>query len=991
VLITASSERQAERYTEEIRRRYENGRVPGGVLYLAVPDPGDQRIGSGGATFHALRTLAEHALYGARGESMESWWSGQRVLIIHSGGDSRRLPQYSLSGKLFSALPVKTPWGETSTVFDEFLALSTPWAECFAAGLVVASGDVLLTFDADELDWERPGVCGVAIRQPAGVGTQHGVYIADEDGRVHWFLQKPAPAQVEASGGLLPHGMVAVDSGLLRFDPDVAALMMELAGVRGTNASWQLAPGIVERSGSAARVIDLYEHVTLALTGQWRPGPNDSEVHRELADALYGLPFWCSVVDGDFTHVGTTRHFRRLITEENGFAERYAEQHRLASVNPPAVTGSGVLIDSVLAAGGELSADAVAIECDLAVPVRAAAGAMLHGLTGLETPVEVPADTVVHQIPVLLEDGGRGFVMRAYGVEDDPKVSLESGHATWFGRPVRDVFHTLGLAEEEVWQGAPGSERTLWNALLFPLGTIAEAWDCARWMMQLEDSYSADRWRAARRLSLADSARWANTRALEEARTQRRQLNWHLTAVTLAQAGADIRPLLSHSPGVMPLAMTGRGLAESAAALEIGDPTRSASQYFQASLFLNQAGLAQEADRSRAAAFSMVRRAVETGEDENVFHRSGHVWHRALVKVAAPPRLDLGGGWSDTPPFCLDWGGTVLNMAVELNGEYPIRASARRLDAPVIRCVSLDSRECAEFRSCEEILACPSPGSAFSITTIALQMAGVVRHGERLERTLDRLGGGLELETFVDLPMGSGLGTSSILAATVLQALAEMLGSPLSEQELCDQVMSLEQRMTTGGGWQDQVGGIYPGAKLAVSGPGLRQRVRIEPVDWSARREAEFLERFVLYYTGIRRMAKDLLAEVVGSYLAREVATVQVLHSIKTLALEMAYALRAGEWEYLGQLIDRHWELNQVLDPHTASAPINAVLRELRPHLAGAKLAGAGGGGFLMLLAKSPREAAALRSHLAGLRGGALYDFRIATDGIRVMRGATAA
>ena len=213
--------------------------------------------------------------------------------------------------------------------------------------------------------------------------------------------------------------------------------------------------------------------------------------------------------------------------------------------------------------------------------------------------------------------------------------------------------------------------------------------------------------------------------------------------------------------------------------------------------------------------------------------------------------------------------------------------------------------------------------------------------------SLSDLGGGVEFRLRVALPLGSGLGTSSILAAAVVRALAEMRGFTPTEQQLSDEVMRLEQTITTGGGWQDQAGGIYPGAKLLSTGPGSRQRIRVQPVAWSETRRNEFLERLVLYNTGIRRIAKNLLRQVVRSYLAREVATVQVLHSIKTLAAEMAYAMAEGEWDYLGELLDRHWELNKVLDPNTTNAPINALLDRVRPLLSGAKLAGAGGGGFL--------------------------------------------
>ena len=195
--------------------------------------------------------------------------------------------------------------------------------------------------------------------------------------------------------------------------------------------------------------------------------------------------------------------------------------------------------------------------------------------------------------------------------------------------------------------------------------------------------------------------------------------------------------------------------------------------------------------------------------------------------------------------------------------------------------------------------------------------------------------------------------------------------------------------MTTGGGWQDQGGGIFPGAKLLVTGPGLRQRIRVQPLAWTAGRREEFERHVVLYYTGIRRVARDLLRQVVGRYLARETACVQVLHSIKTLALEMAYALEEGDWEQLGGLLDRHWKLNQVLDPHTANAPINALLEAVRPYIYGAKLAGAGGGGFLILVARSVEAAGELRRFLneEGARsGGAVYRCEIAEEGLRVGR-----
>src|ERR1035438_2407599 len=136
--------------------------------------------------------------------------------------------------------------------------------------------------------------------------------------------------------------------------------------------------------------MDLYQHVTMGLTGQWTPQPGDRPALHALAAALKGLPFWCSTVSGDFTHVGTTTLFRKLMTGETDFSRLHAAQQRLGTVAQPGLRSAGVVIDSVLSGGGELGPGAVAIECNLGNPIRAARGSLLHGLEGIPGVVEVP-------------------------------------------------------------------------------------------------------------------------------------------------------------------------------------------------------------------------------------------------------------------------------------------------------------------------------------------------------------------------------------------------------------------------------------------------------------------------------------------------------------------------------------------------------------------------------------------------------------------------
>jgi fucokinase len=737
-------------------------------------------------------------------------------------------------------------------------------------------------------------------------------------------------------------GRVAVDIGLLRFDADLTASLTGLAGFKRLPA------------------VDLYDEITRGLTGQWKPKNGAGTFWRKLERILRGpkrpAAFHCAVVEGEFIHAGTTRNFRSL------------------------AAASGGVLDSVIGGACKAGHDAVILECDLEGDVRAGRGAILHGLTGLSGAVEVPEETVVHQLPVEAE-GGNGWVIRVYGVEDDAKQALEN--ATWFNRPILETLALLGLTSEEVW----GAEEapTLWNARLFPVATPDEAWACARWMMGYASGYGVAQWRLSRRLSLAESAQRADGKALAEARNRRLQGIWQETAVELAESGTDLRPLLANLPGLAPAAAAGRLLRARANQLRKGraeELTHAASLLMQAERLLERAGFEQEGGLARAEAFTCIQDAVREGTAGDA-KAVPSAWRFERVHVSAPPRIDLGGGWSDTPPFCFDWGGTVLNCALEIDGGYPIETEIRRIDEPVIRCHADGLGAMAEYRTAEELLEPCGPGSVFSIPRAALGLHGLPIKGQPLRKTFAELGGGLEIRCRVGLPIGSGLGTSSILAATVIRALAVISGREVGDHALSQAVMQLEQRMTTGGGWQDQAGGIFPGAKLLITGPGLRQRIRVQPVTWTEARRAEFCQHMVLYNTGIQRVAKDLLRQVVSRYLARETATIQVLHSIKTLAVEMSYAMAEGDWKHLGELLDRHWQLNQVLDPHTTNAPIHAILERARPFIYGAKLAGAGGGGFLMLLTRDLEAAVKLRAALSR-EAGAVVPYRIAEEGLRV-------
>jgi fucokinase len=356
------------------------------------------------------------------------------------------------------------------------------------------------------------------------------------------------------------------------------------------------------------------------------------------------------------------------------------------------------------------------------------------------------------------------------------------------------------------------------------------------------------------------------------------------------------------------------------------------------------------------------------------------------VEVQAPVRVDLAGGWTDTPPQACERGGVVLNLALLLDGRRPLVARVERLEERIIEVV-------AEDLGCRRILASEppprrrvDPRDPFGIHRAALRLLGFFPEPS-LPQQLSRLSGGLRITTASQVPEGSGLGTSSILGAALLAALNEAFGRRLAPEALCRDVLRLEQLMGTGGGWQDQVGGMWSGAKRAWTTPGIGQSPKVELLSLSPEAERGLAERMVLFYTGEPRLARDVLQRVVGRYLVGDPATLAALDEMPTLVERACAALRAGDWPELGACLSRSWALNQQLEPTCANPALTALFSRIAPLVTGAKLAGAGGGGFLFALAHDPAARIELEAMLVAIPAPAkLYSAALDTRGFTIVR-----
>lgn len=197
----------------------------------------------------------------------------------------------------------------------------------------------------------------------------------------------------------------------------------------------------------------------------------------------------------------------------------------------------------------------------------------------------------------------------------------------------------------------------------------------------------------------------------------------------------------------------------------------------------------------------------------------------------------------------------------------------------------------------------------------------------------------------------------------------------------------LEQMMGTGGGWQDQAGAALGGARILRTRPGMVQIPRAESLPLHLGQGSELEGRVLLYYTGMQRLAKDILRQIVLRYLSRDRHTLRIVDRLKAGAERAAAALRAGEIERFARAVDEYWWLKRSIDPGASNAGIEAIQERVRGLLSACVMPGAGGGGFLFMIARDADAAALVRKRLESEPPNAKAGFHgcaVDAEGLRV-------
>ena len=370
--------------------------------------------------------------------------------------------------------------------------------------------------------------------------------------------------------------------------------------------------------------------------------------------------------------------------------------------------------------------------------------------------------------------------------------------------------------------------------------------------------------------------------------------------------------------------------------------------------------------------YTLIREEIYRGmgfADLHIDHAGKRRIAEQEVNVKLPVRVNWGGGWTDTPPQCNELGGVVLNAAITLGGRYPVQVCVRKLDELQVEFESQDIGVYGTITELAELQNCNNPYDPFALHKAALLVCGVIPMNRdcdtSLKEVLQELGGGIYLSTqVVGIPKGSGLGTSSILSAACVKGIYRFMGQDISDARVSDTVLTMEQLMSTGGGWQDQVGGLVPGVKFITSRPGMQQKLDIEPLKLSEETKCELQERFALIYTGQRRLARNLLRDVVGGYIAGRADSLEALHEMRKLAALMRFQLEQGDVDAFAELLNEHWKRSLQLDGGTSNTCIDQIFLSCEDLIDAHFICGAGGGGFLQVILKRGITKETLRKRL---------------------------
>ncbi len=885
--------------------------------YFCTNDPVGHKLGSGGGTTWLLEEC-----YRAwnSGEDFDKWLASDRRILLHAGGQSRRLPSYAPSGKILTPIPVFR-WERGQKLSQTLLDLQLPLYERLMTmapdniHTMIVSGDVYIRAAEQLQPVPDADVVCYGLWLDASIATDHGVFVSDRNTSsvLKQMLQKPS---MDTLNDLLQTGYYLTDIGIWMLSDKAVKLLMERSKKDGE---------IIE--------YDLYSEFGCTLGTD--PTIVDEEL-KQLKVAILPLP------GGEFYHYGTSNEMiSSTLAIQNVVNDQREIMHRGRKPHP------SIFIQNAVS-DIKLTADNVNTwieNCHISKGWTLSHDHIITGVPQNDWTISLKPGQCVDIVPI----GETAYVVRPYMMNDKFAGKMQ-------------------------------------QTPLFPVVDNIEEMDSVLVAM-IDGTADLSKYRL---LSAEEISNEANLVRLARQREHFRKQNWTAVAdnhehsvfyqLDLSDAAREFAKF--NVPAPKPIAETSPLL------------TRIHDAMFRAECLRNLSAEPEEMNKYENKAFSLLREGLTESVLAHKQNPQMSVYADQIVWGRSPVRIDIAGGWTDTPPYCLMEGGNVINLAIELNGQQPLQTYIRPCKEPhaVLRSIDLGAVEV--IKTYEELADFMHVGSPFSIPKAALVLAGFQPGFSQesftsLEAQLKAFGCGIELTLLSAIPAGSGLGTSSMLAATVLGAINDFCALAWDKNEIGKRTLVLEQLLTTGGGWQDQFGGVLGGVKLLQTERGFNQNPLVRWLPDDIYTHPEYAPCHLLFYTGITRTAKSILAEIVRNMFLNNSNEIHLLRQMKAHALDMYEAIQRHDYRQMGLLVGKTWQQNQTIDSGTNPPAVQAITELIHDLCYGYKLPGAGGGGYLYMVAKDPEAAARIKQILNANRPNAnarFVDMSLSKTGLQVSR-----
>lgn len=297
-----------------------------------------------------------------------------------------------------------------------------------------------------------------------------------------------------------------------------------------------------------------------------------------------------------------------------------------------------------------------------------------------------------------------------------------------------------------------------------------------------------------------------------------------------------------------------------------------------------------------------------------------------MLIARAPMRISFGGGGTDLEAYYAKYGGVVVSTAIN-KYFYAVITTDETDDLQVIS---------ADYRS---LFRHSSYNDLFWDGDLALPKAILHHFGIRK---------GVNLFIASEVPPGTGLGSSSAAAVTMVRALSTLVEQPMTKQQVAELASFIEiTKMGMPIGKQDQYASAFGGFnKITFTTDG----VTVEPINIAPDVRKTLEQRLLLFFTGSSRESTTILKHQRKSTQDRDKSVLQALHNIKQVALDVQVCLELGDLDEFARLLDYSWQEKRRLAPGLSTGFIDECYQlALNNGATAGKITGAGGGGFMLI------------------------------------------